>query len=57
MRITKITSSASKLTEINQVLNGNPTVQNINDKVAEANQAKDQLNTARQGLTLIDNQR
>ncbi len=27
-------------------------VQNINDKVAEANQAKDQLNTARQGLTL-----
>ena len=25
---------------------------NINDKVAEANQAKDQLNTARQGLTL-----
>ncbi|WRN75091.1 hypothetical protein UM590_03655 [Staphylococcus aureus] len=33
-------------------MNGNPTVQNINDKVAEANQAKDQLNTARQGLTL-----
>lgn len=34
------------------MLNGNPTVQKINDKVTEANQAKDQLNTARQGLTL-----
>ncbi len=52
MRTTKNYKQRQKLTEINQVLNGNPTVQNINDKVAEANQAKDQLNTARQGLTL-----
>lgn len=43
----KLQAARQKLTEINQVLNGNPTVQNINDKVAEANQAKDQLNTAR----------
>lgn len=48
----KLQAARQKLTEINQVLNGNPTVQNIDDKVAEANQAKDQLNTARQGLTL-----
>ncbi len=36
----KLQAARQKLTEINQVLNGNPTVQNINDKVAEANQAQ-----------------
>ncbi|WRN67607.1 hypothetical protein UM538_12585 [Staphylococcus aureus] len=47
----KLTAARNKIQQINQVLAGSPTVDQINSNTAAANQAKSDLDQARQSLT------
>ncbi len=47
----KLTAARNKVQQINQVLAGSPTVDQINTNTSAANQAKSDLDHARQALT------
>ncbi len=47
----KLTAARNKIQQINQVLAGSPTVDQINTNTSAANQAKSDLDHARQALT------
>ncbi|WP_188351690.1 FIVAR domain-containing protein, partial [Staphylococcus aureus] len=47
----KLTAARNKIQQINQVLAGSPTVEQINTNTSAANQAKSDLDHARQALT------
>ena len=51
MHTMRLTAARNKIQQINQVLAGSPTVDQINTNTSAANQAKSDLDHARQALT------